>query len=312
MNFLDYSNTLSKSNVPIMGYIAWYYVPNTATIEHATLKQLVTDTGAPMKLPSVPNSGDVFRRACSQSQRSRQNLPSVRGVNMTMNYKVVNTGSDAQIIHRTVMVEHVDSTGHKLDPQVVGSIEFDKTLLDIHAIGSDPHFLKLVEEVRDYVDVNLKTVSHGVLSHSFRQTLEGPLVAVRLKPSGGIYFVADGHADELSALHAVSVEIPDMFFHAHPCIDDQEQRAMVREAFEADSVVGIDALIGEMADVLKEKNGKITPKEFARYQSKFQGYRERISEYKEMLGGQLNRSDTSLELAGAQVLAMLEATSDDN
>lgn len=123
--------------------------------------------------------------------------------------------------------------------------------------------------------------------------------ALSVRTAGGVYFVNHAKHVELSGLEKLAAAIPNLSMHVLPLIDDGNQRAMLKAAFEDDSVGELQKLMGEMAELIEQK-GKVTTKQLTQFQARYAELRERTKSYSDLL-------DDSLETAAASLTLTKEA-----
>src|SRR5690606_31537091 len=107
-------------------------------------------------------------------------------------------------------------------------------------------------------------------------------------------------------VHSVINSIDLASFHMLPLIDDERQRDMLKESFEDESVGQTEELIAEVAELLKSGKG-IPATKFVQYQTRYLEQKEKMEEYKKLLGDALARSNHALDIAGQQISALLDA-----
>jgi hypothetical protein len=309
--YTEYTKHLKNSDFPVLGMLAWYSVPETAEITHAEFVKLVETSDAPVKTPEVPKAADVFRRACNAAKSLKQptGIPDVFA-----NYTMRDAGYDDGFVFRRMVEEKVDGKNHSLGYRVLGLVSFAKKGVrasfsrdipeDDPAIG---YWDDMCKDINDFIDARMLFLTAIAVRETARRSLETTLRGTRVRPGGGVYFVAVEKAEKLEALDYVINSVDNASFHILPLIDDEKQREMLKVSFEDESVEETDRLVGEIATLLKsDKN--IPAKTFTNIQQRYAEQKGRMTEYSALLNDALNRSSTSLEVANAQIRKLLDKT----
>lgn len=308
-----------------LGRLAWYSVPETVRITHEDLSKRMTEAFKGLSVHLGPLNKvrpvDVFKRGCTDAQRKKY-LPTaaeikaltslwVTGVNNIahVNYLVRNAGTDANHVWRVLIRESVDTQGHEIGYDEVAKIQYNRTTNDIQTVKSD---------VIDSIPVE-DDILHGIVKYFLEETtiftpysireyvrrgLEGYLRAIRVRPSGGIYFVQEQFSQPLAALESVINGIGGSV-HTLPLLDDSKQREMLRAAFEDESTSDITAMMDEIRDILK--NGKtITSDRFADFKVRYDHQKTKLLEYSAILDEAMDTTASYLELAQQQIKVLID------
>lgn len=307
VNYVDQlADDLKKKYDPalFLGKLCWYAVPDSARPDHQTFCQLLIKHNVKTKLPPPLRSVDIFKRACNQANTKRY----VDESDNLYNYLVRNAGSDTETVCRALVRENLDSAGHKLSYVELCLISFDRKSekITVDWYGGDPtaYEVSLVTNIFEYYTQNTTLMTSLALREFIRKTLEGTMLAIKARPSGGVYFVQEAFAPNLEGLEKVVNEV-GASFHSLPLLDDSKQREMLRAAFEDESVGDIDRLMDEIRTVMSD-NKNISTEKYAEYKTTADTLRKKIAQYSDLLDTSLELSATRLELMQKQLFSLLK------
>jgi hypothetical protein len=312
-NYFKYTEHLKNSEVPVLGMLAWYSVPESAEITHKEYLLLIESNNAPVKTPELPKPADVFRRACNTSKLLKvpASVP-----NEFLNYTMRDAGYDDGFVFRTAVEERVDSKNHELGFRVIGQATFSRESLNVHYSldidEDDPAnaFYKTMQQSIDsYIDAKALTIPAIAIRESARRALENTLVGTRVRPGGGVYFISPDKLDKLEAIDYVINSVPNASFHILPLVDDTRQREMLKSSFEDESIEETKRLIDDISELLKS-NDEISARKFSQLHERYTSQRERLAEYKDLLNDALETSSTALDVCNAQIMTLLDKATD--
>lgn len=303
MLFGGYTNHLkeemAKLTEKFLGVLVWYTVPESVWIDYHEYTARAIALNAPVAVKKAPKPADVFLRGCTAVEQKHQKEPTPIP-DVYANYMFRKAGSDSDWICKQIVQELVDQDEHQVSFEVLADLRFHKRSFEIKfsptlAGTNNPLVNQIVEEIKAYYEDKEMLLTAYTVRESFRHALEGPLMALSVRSSGGIYFVSTSQLDGIAGLEALADSIPGIGFHIMPLVDDEKQRAMVKEAFEDDAVGELEKLMGEMTEVLTSK-GKLTTKQLVAFQERFDKYRDRNKEYEGVLQENLEKSQATLQL----------------
>lgn len=124
-----------------------------------------------------------------------------------------------------------------------------------------------------------------------------------VKESGGLYFVKQDHVDEINRL-ANWVRTVGSEFHSLPLLNLTDQKAMILEAFEEETLKEVERLMGEVGKILGDPDRKIEEKTFDAYADKASNLTAKVQEYNAMLGTRAERAVAEIQIFGQQVLSL--------
>lgn len=312
MNFNEYSQHLKDANIPTLGMLAWYYVPDSAEIPHPELLQLVETSDAPIKTPQIPKPADVFRRACNSAKmlKVRSSQPDV-----FFNYTMRDAGYDNGFVFRIMVEEKVDSKNHSLGFRTLGLVSFSKAGVvasyskEVDDSDEATNYWNLMRvKIDEYINVKMLYIPAIAVRESARKALEIHLLGTRVRPGGGVYFVSIDKAQKLEALDYVINNVESSSFHILPLIDDSRQREMLKESFEDESVEETTRMISDITELLKSDNN-VPAKTFIAFQERYNYQKLKMSEYSTLLNDALDKSQAALDICNAQIIALLDRAS---
>jgi hypothetical protein len=310
--FDQYSQHLKDAEIPALGYLAWYHVPDSSQIVHKDFLKLVETSDAPIKTPNVPKAADVFRRACNNAKMLK-----VRSDHNTYyNYTMRDAGYDEGFVFRRMVEEELDNKNHKLGFRVLGLVTFAKKGVSAaysREIDADDPAVAYWDAMKGKVDEFLSTkmlhLPAIAVREATRKGLEIHLLGTRVRPSGGVYFVGMDKGDKLEALDYVINHVPESSFHILPLVDDARQREMLKQAFEDESIEETTRMVGEITDLLKSDSNIPAPT-FLAYQERYNFQKRKLKEYSNLLSDALDRSQNALDICNKQIVALLDKASD--
>jgi hypothetical protein len=130
------------------------------------------------------------------------------------------------------------------------------------------------------------------------------LSGICVKGSGGLYFVSQQHADEIAKLGAW-VRSVGSEFHSLPLLNLTEQREMILEAFEEETIEEVGRLMTEVSKILSDPDRSIEEKTFDAYALRAAELKQKVVEYNGMLGARADRAAIELDLYGQQVMSLV-------
>jgi hypothetical protein len=166
----------------------------------------------------------------------------------------------------------------------------------------DEWLTKGLEQFPDRFDHLLHYMdSHAV--RSFVRDYIDSLSGTCVKESGGLYFIKQQHAEEVAALGNWVRSIGSEF-HSLPLLNLADQRQMIMEAFEDETVKEVERLMGEVEKILADPDRKIEEKTFDSYGMRAAELSKRVAEYNDMLGARADRASIEISTYSRQVLAL--------
>lgn len=300
----------------LLGKLCWYSVPESATTSYYNFVALLLANGINDVSPPQPRGIDVFKRACTAAEHKVKEIGATFDpaapelVEYTnVRYMIRPSGHDSDYVWRTIVREQLDAGEHVLAYQNLGKIKYVRSDGTILLEGLSPTHTDKVKDivagVRRYYNENIDLLTAYGIREFTRRNLEGNLHAICVRPSGGIYFVQRDHFESLAAIETVVNSVPDATFHSLPLIDDSKQREMLRLAFEEESVGEVDRLLGDMAEILKDEDKKVTEKRFLAFKEEYDQLRTKVADYSDLLDTAMVSTASRLEIMQDSLMTLL-------
>lgn len=261
---------------------------------------------------------DAFRKS---SKRFEKKFPTRNGVRSEIMVRPV--GEDGEQAFRHLVLERaVVQAGKKrrVFYEKVGEITFNRGFKkdgEYHDHGVEcrrttAHLGEaLTPEEDQWLTEQLATFQdhydhllHYMDSHAVRTFVREYIYALSgtcVKESGGLYFIKQDHAAEVDKL-AEWVRSIGSEFHTLPLLNLLEQKQMIMEAFEEETVQEVERLMVEVDKILKDSDRKIEEKTFDAYADKAATLAAKVQEYNNMLGSRAERAAYEIQIYGQQVM----------
>lgn len=268
---------------------------------------------------------DAFKKSTNSIKKK---FNETRGVRSELMIRPV--GEDGEQAYRHIVLERTEGLGasgkrRRLVYDKVGEIVFTRGSKDratgeysghgVQARRMTDHLpFALSEEEDQWLTEKLITFqdkydhmlrymdSHAV--RTFVREYIYDLSGICVKESGGLYFVKQDHIEELKKL-ADWVRSVGSEFHIVPLLNVGEQKAMIMEAFEDETVEEVARLMGEVQKILAEGRN-IEEKTFDAYALRAAELKGKVAEYNKMLDAKAGRASTELNLFSQQILTLVE------
>jgi hypothetical protein len=300
------------SNDVFLGHLAWYAIPETTKVQHSQFEKALEEAGVDfIKLPPAPRPVDVFKRACTQAQAKKVEPDELyEGPATHFNYLFRNAGQDVDYVYRTLICEEVDAAGHEIGFTEVAKYRFTRSTSNIHityspTLHNPSEAGRFESNVRRYFKDNNDTLTPYAIREFVRKGLEGALRAVKVRPSGGIYFTQQAFSQHLNSLENAINSVGGSF-HTLPLLDDGKQREMLRTAFENETTDEINTFVGEMLDITMSGK-KITQDRYVEYRMQYQNLSRKIIEYSTLLDDALELSNARLDVMEAEIETLMDS-----
>lgn len=264
---------------------------------------------------------DAFRKA---SKRFEKKFPVVNGVRSELMVRPV--GEDGEQAYRHLILERaVVESGRRrrVFYEKVGEITFTRGVKkDGEYTGHRVECLRTTENLGDalttvedqWLTEQLATFAdhydhllHYMDSHAVRSFVREyiyELGGTCVKESGGLYFVKQLHVDTIQRL-ATWVRSVGSEFHFLPLLNLAEQRDMILQAFEEETVAEVDRLMGEVAKILQEPGRKIEARTFDTYATKAAELGSKVRDYSTMLNTRASSSETQVQMFTKQLTGLV-------
>lgn len=307
-----------------LGHLCWYAVSDDSEQDMDAFVDNINKCGFDFHKPKKASPDDVFRRVTTLNSRKRVKTSDP---NVFLNFFFTEVGADAAGIYRTLVMQTVDTAGHELGHENVWQVIFDKIystaatpIINIRtqAIGTaDANGVvpgaDIVKSVQDDFNEQLSKANPNMLRYWIRRSFE-QIHSTTVRPSGGVYFVANKFSAEMDAMKKVVNVVPGASIHSLPLIDDQEQRLMLKAAFEDESAGQLNAMIHEVRAILATEKGLSTTKR-AHYMREWVRLSGKLKDYSTILSDNLHsvesRVDVLHQMIAPDLMQMLANEGDD-
>lgn len=297
-----------------LGRLCWYSIPDTVNISRDDFVDILDASGVPFggNIPEI-RPVDVFKRGCTSGEVNKY-LPS-DNERLTLglptghvNYLFRNAGQDKDKVWRSLVREVVDSSGHRIGHSEIASLTYDrldKSIITTVLVSSGlfPIERNVVNSVIDYFKSEAERITPYSIREFVRKGLEWNLHAIKVRPSGGIYFTQEQFSTVVTALEKAINDIGGSF-HTLPLLDDSKQREMLKKAFEDESLDDINDLMAEVNEI--QKSGKlISSDKFADFDVRYKKLLKKVKEYSDVLDEALETTGSYLDIADLQLRSLL-------
>ena len=303
-----------------LGSLLWFSITNAdVNLEKARndLAAAGLDLGAMRK---ILRPVDAFKKATREIGVKFKPVDGIRSEIM-----VRPVGEDGEQSHRHLILERavgqagtkrrvfyekvgelVFNRGVKKDGEYSGySVESRRTTMNLSTPLTDEEDEWLTKKL-DSFDGRFTHLLTHMDSHAVRTFVRDyvdALHGVCVKESGGLYFVSQEHSEEAAKLGQWVRGIGSQF-HDLPLLNLVEQREMILEAFEEETLAEISRLSVEITNILKDPKRTIETKTFDSYGERAAELNAKIQKYNQVLGARADRAHVEATLFAQQVMAL--------
>lgn len=313
-------------DAPLLGHVVFYSVFDGAVTPETLARWFAELELNPALLPP-PLRADGAYEAVTSNVTLSYTVPARRGADeertATLFIRKVRRDRAAIVCH--LVRELRDSGARKLDyTPAVAEIAFVRDRSDGAEPGAGtleiiPHLdavpqreRERVEEVLGMIREEFSRRCHYLTGDRIRVMLHAyieRLHALKVRPTGGVYFVHRHHHGTLRALRSLLERFgagSNMYFVPLP--DKAELRDMVIKAFRAKAREDLQKLSADLADAQQaaaSRGGMIPAKTLETLYRRYQELQAEAGEHSELLSTDLDETGTALALAGTQIAALL-------
>jgi len=283
----------AKDPSVILGSLCWYSVAEDTLVKHADLVDLLTKVGLDTHQPPAPKDEDVFRRVASSHQRKKVETDDP---NIYENYMIRDVKRGPDVYVKQIVVERVNGKNVKLGYEPAVQMEFTVATgkIDITPVSKrpNPQAQNLAELIRkDFRSEKGHTNAYGI-RETIRRAVNGT-GATCVKPTGGVYFIMESQRQTVDALTDFANALDGVTFHPVPLINDAEQQAMLRAAFEAETKGTVEDRLQQIDEMLA--GPEITARRYADLVAEMRSIQSRTGEYRDLLDDTLANTDLVLK-----------------
>lgn len=302
-----------------LGRLAWYSISEECSVQHTALCAAMIEAFAPTGIiPDLPPGlrvVDIFKRACKAAER--KNVMAIghkADEQIRSNYIVRPTGGDPDTVWRNIVRENVDGEGHHLDYKDQVQIKFNRKAetIDFNMFPSyytspgveDLNTKTMLEEIVQYYNEKSQVLVAYSIRVLIQRVLQNQLLGIKVRPSGGIYFIGEQFAPGLAAMESVVNGLEGGTMHSLPLMDDKKQREMLRLAFEEESISEIDTMIGEIGEILGSDQ-KISIEKYGKLRDQYDMCKQKCLDFSDLLNDALESTAIRLELCNTQLYDLI-------
>ncbi|MFI6603831.1 DUF6744 family protein [Nonomuraea sp. NPDC050536] len=334
--FDGYTESLEQSGTPLLGHLVLYSVyDGKVTLDNLTtwFRELDLDLSF---LPQPIRPMDVFERLTGarglkakyylddpaagtdgRRRRRRSNGNAREALLMIRNVRRDDTG-----IVRHLVREVRDEGSKRLDYDTrLAVIAFERDKAPTSAVGAGalkvtPDYAaiaelpeleqarvhQLLDELTDTYRQNCAFLTADQMRRVVRDYLDA-LNAIRVRASGGVYFVAQPHVTTVRALRTLVGRMgEDSGMDCIPLPNQEEMREMVIKAFTTRAKDELEELAQDLAAARRESQ---TTADIQKLYKRFQSLQESAAAHSELLSSSLDDTANAMNLVQAQLLSLL-------
>lgn len=302
--------TLSGYVVPddvLLGWISWYTVSEPHITQEALKDQLDTLGLDPEVLPAAPRAGDAFKRACRYSERPKVPVPATDNYANFLIRKVDDAPSE---VVRQLVIEVVDPDGKTLDYLQPARMTLDRTAKNVkfdRTKYGDP-WDDMVDEVLEEFKAQWRHALDHLDPQTLRRTVRRQLdrmSAIAVRRQGSVYFIpASQKAKTVGLEQLLASWNNDSMFHTVPLVDTENQRDMVKAAFEDEVHSEATELIARLAAKIKAGE-TLSSNGFAEYKARFEELVARAKEYGKLVRDETTKANDELNALQSQLMTFM-------
>lgn len=315
--------TSAIENLPdgaFLGSLVWFTIADADVNLVSAQTDLVTLGLSVDTMRKILRPVDAFRKA---TRELAHKFPAVEGVRSELLVRPV--GEDGEQAHRHLILERaVIQAGKKrrVFYEKVGEIIFNRGVkvngeYTGYSAESRRTTTHLVEPLTDQEDRWLNDgldgfedrfvhLLHYMDSHAVRSFVRDyidRLSGTCVKESGGLYFVSQDHVEELGRL-GTWVRSINSQWHGLPLLNLADQRQMILDAFEDETIKEVARLMGEVGKILADPERSIEEKTFDTYGMRAAELSQKVNEYNGMLGARADRASIEISMYANQVMEL--------
>ncbi len=327
-----YLAAMDTDGAPLLGHLVLYSVYE-GTVTCADCQRWFTDLGLdPAFVPAEIRPVDVFEKITGPSgirrayplgepaRRHRRRRDGPKGREATLMPRHVSRGSEKIVRHLVREVRDEQATALSYDPLMAqcefirdaaagdgaGTMQITPNQTAITALPEpeQEQVREVLVELQDAFDRGRTYLTSDRLRASVRGYIES-LNAIKVRPTGGVYFTGRQHAQVLGQLR----ELVSRFGHGSnltriPLPDQQEMRDMVVAAFLSRASEDLDKLTRDLAAALRDGAGPAT---VAALHTRFRELQTAATEHADLLGDAVNAANDRMQLVNMQLTSLLLA-----
>lgn len=309
------------SDEAILGQLIWFTISG-ADVNLNQAKQEVTNLNlSDQTLRTTIRPVDAFKKAANDIEKKFPRHDD----GIQSSFLVRSVGQDSETSHRHVILERAivkQGKKRKLVYDAVAELVFNRgnkhddgtySGYSIDVTRKNPPGVTFTTQEQEWLDAMVGGLKgrfqHNLThldSHAIRTFVREYLYmlgGICVKPSGGVYFVQQVHKDELNRLWTFVDNIGSSF-HMLPLLDLEEQRDMLLEAFEDETIGEVERLSSELSKILSDPNRNIEQKTWDQKAERSAELLAKAQEYSDLLDRKTERTKLELDMFKQQLLQL--------
>lgn len=302
-----------------LGYLAWYSIQDGVVVTRDEFVTTLADYGVDAGTVSKVHATGVFKRACNAAQVKKfrptaQDIIDYRNAGMThsgqvsyVNYMIRDAGYDKDGTYRNIIREAVDAQDAHLSHDEIIKVSFmrkTKTIVTERLAHLTPVERRIIDTINDFYREETETLPNNSIRGFINQEMQGGMFSVRVRPTGGVFYVRSTHSTRLHNLED-AINAIGGGFHTLPLVDDTKQREMLRIAYETETQAEVEGLMTEIREIMMAGT-KITRDRYVDIKMRTDHQQAKVSEYSDLLTEGVERTGSYLEILAEQVEELLE------
>lgn len=276
------------------GHVAYYEVTESTKIAHDQFVQRLEALDLGAYTPDPPRDDDAFSRVTSAVQRKREPVPG--RTDQFANFLVRKVRHSRGDIVKQIVIEIVDAQNKRLTFTPAIEMQFSAQgsrfsvtpLIDVGDPGEKQAW-DLAMEARSQFFAWRGHLNSDAIRRFINRVIVGSSATI-LK--AGLYFIPTHRMDTIQKMQEAIAGINGVLVHTIPLVDTEDQRAMVRRAFQTESIGQAQRLTSQINDLLV--TGDIDAKTAARLQDEARTLANKAAEYQHLLEGSLGGAELHL------------------
>lgn len=282
------------------GHVAYYEVTESTKIPHDQFVDRLTQLDLGSYIPDPPRDDDAFSRVTSAVQRKREPVPG--RTDQFANYLVRKVRHSKGDIVKQIVIEIVDGQNKRLTFTPAIEMQFSAQgsrfsvtpLIDTGDPGEQQAWA-LAMEARSQFFAWRGHLNSDAIRRFINRVIVGSQATI-LK--AGLYFIPTPRMELVERMQQAVSGINGVVVHTIPLVDTEDQRAMVRRAFQTETVGHAQKLTAQIHEMIN--SGNVDGVAATRLQEEIATLAEKASEYQHLLEGSLGGTElhmASLEAA---------------
>ena len=290
----------------LLGWVSWYTVRDPQVTE-PDLRTQIANLGLDLKIvPTPPRAGDAFKRACRYSEQSK--VPVLMTDNYA-NFLIRQVDNAPAGVVRQLVIEVVDPNGKTLEYLQPATLTLDRTQakpdIKIKKQNLGSPWDDMANVTLDVFAANFRSALKYLDPQTLRRTVRRQLDlmnAIAVRREGSVYFIPASQKTKTEGLEQLLEGWNnDSMFHTVPLVDTENQRKMVKAAFEDEVHSEATELIARLAAKIKGGD-TLTTSAFAEYKDRFDDLVGRAKEYGKLVRDETTKANDELNALQSQLL----------